>query len=90
MEEKDTIELTEKEIQDLLQRQNKINQHNIALGVLRRQYLNTETDLIEKIAQIENDYFGLLKFIFQTKTSDNMSDWKFDSLAFVFKKVKNG
>jgi len=80
------IELTEKEIQELKSRQNTINQYNIALGVLRRQYLNAESDLTEKIQQIELDYLNILKFIFQNKISDDMSNWRFDPTDFVFKK----
>lgn len=86
MEENEVIELTDREIQDLFQRQNKINQLNIALSMLRRQYLDAEAELLEKINQSESDYSHLIKFIFQSKTSEKMEDWKFDSSTFTFKK----
>lgn len=86
MEEKDIIELTEKEAQDVLTREGRIEQYNSALGVLRRQYLNAENELLEKIQQAETEYVSFLKFVFQNKNIGDMSTWRFDSVDFVFKK----
>ena len=87
MEEND-IELTEKEIHDVIKKQNKINQYVNALGTLRRQYLNAELELLEKIKNGEDDIINLLKFIFQSKSVENIDNWIFDSSSFVFKNKK--
>lgn len=87
MEEKD-IELTEKEIRDIIKQQGKINQYINAIGVLRRQFLESENELLEKLKETENDFINLLKFTFQGKSSEDINDWVFDSSSFVFKKLK--
>jgi len=80
------IELTDKEKQDIAQKQIIYNQYAIALGTLRRQYTATESELLEKIQQAEIDYLSLLKFVFQSKSEEDMKDWVFDTAEFVFKK----
>lgn len=88
MEEKD-IELTEKEIRDVIKQQGKINQYVNALGLLRRQYLEAEKELLEKLEGIENDFINLLKFTFQGKSSEDINDWIFDSSSYTFKNKKS-
>ena len=85
----DKIELSKKEIQDLTQRQNLINQYIMALGTLRVQFLEAEDQLLQKIHNAELDFMNLLKFVFQNKTEEDLGEWAFDQSTFTFnKKIK--
>lgn len=82
------IKLNEKEIQDVKKYIGSTNSFILSLGTLRKQFVKIETELLEKIDKLENDYYIYLKFIFQNKSSENMENYIFDSENFVFKKVE--
>jgi hypothetical protein len=87
-EDKKVIELTEKEKQDVLVYQNAINQELYTLGNIRRQFRTSEGQLLERLAKVENEFMGKLKFIFQGKElEEDMEGWVFDPQELKFRKM---
>jgi len=80
------IKLTDKETQDITNYFNAISQLILTMGNLRKQYLQAENEFMNKIEKAETQYLSHLRFIFQSKSEENIDDWSFDYSTFTFKK----
>ena len=76
-EDKKTIDLTDKEKQDIIFFQNAINQELHTLGGIRRQFRITEVQILGRIDEVEKKLMNKLEFILQDKEED-AKDWAFD------------
>jgi len=89
-ENRKVIELTQEEEENIRTILTLIEKQKAALGVLRRQYLDSEKKLFEALEKAESDYVSHVNMLSKMKkvpTSDER--WVFDPSACVFRKIED-
>jgi uncharacterized coiled-coil DUF342 family protein len=80
------ISLIKEEIEAIEQYQAEIKDTLAALGSLRRQCVNSENALTDKINRLESDYKSYLKAIAKSKKIPSGENWVFNPNTFDFTK----
>lgn len=89
-EERKVIELTEEEKENMRAILTLIEKQKAALGVLRRQYLNSESKLLEALDKGESDYISHVNMLSKMKKVPTSEEkWAFDPTACVFRKIED-
>lgn len=76
IEEKQAVEKYQKELKDAM----------AALGSLRRQYARSESNLLIRLDNIENEFMNHLKVLAKNRGMGEEEDWVFDPNTFAFVK----
>lgn len=85
MEENKMI-LTIEEKQAVQQYQQGLKEAMATLGSFRRQYVNTENNLLTKLNQLENEFMNHLRALAKNRGMPDNEDWVFEPHTYEFVK----